>query len=455
MLFFTTKALLCADRALSDLKNREDTTMKNGLLAFILLFSMSATAQNLVPNPSFEMTERCPTPYGGMPYDLASNVTGWYTANCGSPDLISLDCGTEHALYNTLAPRALMFGEQYARTGNNYIDISHYGFCDYLGARLLEPLEANEAYEVKFYVSCGDNARYATDNIGIYFSTTEIKYQKLNGTSVPTGACLDGNRFDFVPQVRTTPGNFLIDYENWVEVSDIYVAAGGEEYITIGSFFPFSASHASVFDFGAGNAASPTATSSQARIVYFLDDVSIEKITMLPIKLVSFEGKNTDEGIKIEWKTASEINNCHFEIQRSENPHSFSTIGIVEGAINSSALEEYLFMDKQPLTTTAYYRLKQVDCDGKFEYSKIIAVDGVVPRMTIHPNPVRDEIRLQWERPGVYEVGMWNISGQEVIAPQSYSEQSFGIDVSHLVPGVYLLKAQYNGHSYTEKIIKR
>lgn len=458
MLFFTPNGLPYAGKTLSGRKTRQNKRQKN-LLFYLLLISvhfMTVNAQNLVPNPSFENLERCPAPYGGWPIDLSRNVSHWYTANCGSPDLIS-NCGNSTPVgTRTDAPNALFFGVQHARTGTNYVDVGHYGFNDYIGTRLIEPLEANEAYQVKFYVSCADYVRYATDNIGLYFSTTEIKYQKLNGTSQANGMCLDGNHFLYTPQIRSTPGVFLTDYENWVEVSGVYVASGGEEYITIGCFFPFSASHASVFDFGVGKVADPNYTgNSNARIVFFIDDISVEKISLLPIKLLSFEGKNTTDGVHLDWKTVSEINNCHFEIQRGEHPGNFTTIGTIEGAINSTALEEYTFTDAHPLSTTAYYRLKQVDCDGKFEYSKIISIEGEAPRMIIHPNPVHDKIRLNWDKPGTFEVSIWNTAGQEVISPKKFSEQAFDIEVSGLNPGIYLLKAVHNGHSYTEKIIKR
>ncbi len=446
MLFFTTNGLTCADQPLPKRKTRLSIQQKNGLLAVLLLFSMNVNAQNLVPNPSFESVN-CPTLYEGWPDQIERYVHHWYTANCGSPDVMA-GCSNSTTGLATRPPD-ILFGHQYARTGGNFIGISHYGFTDYIGTQLTEPLEANEAYQVKFYVSIADGTRYLTDNIGMHFSTTKI------WRTAPK--CLTGAWLNYTPQVRSTPGVFINEYEDWYEISGIYVASGGEEYIVIGCFFLFNATTSPhVLDLGANQKVNPNFPgSSQARISYYLDDVSIEKISMLPVKLVSFEGKNTDEGIILDWKTASEINNCRFEIQRGENPRSFTTIGTVEGAINSNAFEEYSFIDKQPLSTTAYYRLRQVDCDGKFEYSKIIAIEGVAPRMTIHPNPVQDNIRLQWEKPGTFEVGIWNISGQEVVAPQKYNEQAFDIGLSHLPPGIYLLKAVHNGHSYTEKIIKR
>lgn len=448
MLFFTHNSQLCVDELLLRLKISPGIRQKNFLsvLLFISVHFMTANAQNLVPNPSFESVN-CPTLYEGWPDQIERYVHNWYTANCGSPDVMA-GCSNSTTGLATRPPD-ILFGHQYARTGDNFIGISHYGFTDYIGTQLTEPLEANEAYEVKFYVSIADGTRFLTDNIGMHFSTTKI------WRTAPK--CLTGAWLNYTPQVRSTPGVFINEYEDWYEISGIYIASGGEEYIVIGCFFLYNATTSPhVLDLGANQKVNPNFPgTSQGRISFYLDDVSVEKISILPIKLLSFEGKSTTEGIHLDWKTVSEINNCHFEIQRGEHPGNFTTIGSLDGAINSTALEEYTFTDRNPLSTTAYYRLKQVDCDGKSEYSKIISIEGTAPRMIIHPNPVSDKIRLNWDKPGIFEVSIWNTAGQEVIAPQKYNEQAFDIEVSGLNPGIYLLKAVHNGHSYTEKIIKR
>jgi hypothetical protein len=95
----------------------------------------------------------------------------------------------------------------------------------------------------------------------------------------------------------------------------------------------------------------------------------------LPIELSSFEvEKGEDEKVHLHWTTSSEINNSHFLVERSQDAKVFSEIGRVEGAGNSNALLNYYFVDENPYIGESYYRLKQVDYDGNYEYSSVISV---------------------------------------------------------------------------------
>lgn len=114
-------------------------------------------------------------------------------------------------------------------------------------------------------------------------------------------------------------------------------------------------------------------------------------ITPLPVELSRFEGKATQSGISLEWETASEINNSHFEVERSADGSAFEKIGSVAGHGNSVATIEYSYLDKHPNPGTNYYRLRQIDFDGKYEYSNVVAVTA--PEATqalqvqVAPNP--------------------------------------------------------------------
>ncbi len=113
----------------------------------------------------------------------------------------------------------------------------------------------------------------------------------------------------------------------------------------------------------------------------------------LPVDLVdlslSVNEKNT---ISLDWETASEINNEHFLIERSYNVREFEVIGKVEGAGNTSESERYSFIDENPeLNRPVYYRLKQVDFDGAYEYSlikKIMIEQSAINIQKVYPNPV-------------------------------------------------------------------
>ncbi len=109
----------------------------------------------------------------------------------------------------------------------------------------------------------------------------------------------------------------------------------------------------------------------------------------LPVEMVSFTGY-ADEGIVyLNWETASELNNDHFEVQRSSDGEVWETIGQVEGNGTTSSPKSYNFRDNQAGLGLNYYRLKQMDTDGTFEYSEIISVETITEAFSLsfYPNP--------------------------------------------------------------------
>ncbi len=107
----------------------------------------------------------------------------------------------------------------------------------------------------------------------------------------------------------------------------------------------------------------------------------------LPIELVDFYALKNDNGIELIWKTASEINNDYFTIERASSMLDFEILGTVKGAGSSESLLDYKFNDDDPLSNN-YYRLKQTDFDGKYEYSKVIqVVFEKENEWIVYPNP--------------------------------------------------------------------
>ena len=97
---------------------------------------------------------------------------------------------------------------------------------------------------------------------------------------------------------------------------------------------------------------------------------------ILPITLSSFTGIWNGKAPELRWTTQLEINNSYFDLERSFNGRNFERAGVVSGQINSSVITNYQFTDYAVSNTTGlvYYRLKQVDVDGRFSYSNIIVV---------------------------------------------------------------------------------
>lgn len=114
---------------------------------------------------------------------------------------------------------------------------------------------------------------------------------------------------------------------------------------------------------------------------------------ILPVKLVSFSGYPVEGGNKLIWTTESEINNDYFIVQKSSNTKDFFDVGIVDGNGNSNTANNYSFFDLSPSPKISYYRLKQIDFNGKYEYSELVAVSANKQvEVSIYPNPTADNL---------------------------------------------------------------
>lgn len=161
----------------------------------------------------------------------------------------------------------------------------------------------------------------------------------------------------------------------------------------------------------------------------------------LPVILVSFEGKSENNQTKLTWKTAEETNNKGFEIERSADARTFEKIGFVDGSGDTKENQSYHFTDLSPLAIS-YYRLKQLDYDGKFEYSKIIRVKGDQVVFKIYPNPAQDNLMVSGID-GEQDLHFLNSAGRVVMATKVTTGKP--VSIRSLKPGLYTIKVGSEG----------
>ncbi len=171
--------------------------------------------------------------------------------------------------------------------------------------------------------------------------------------------------------------------------------------------------------------------------------------TPLPVQLIYFKALNEDNRkVKLEWQTASEINNDYFTIENSVNGFDWGIIETIDGAGNSSTHLSYSVFDHNPHSGISYYRLKQTDFDGKVEYSPIVSVDLShlnSEKIELYPNPTNNLITLSGSKNELSEILIFNSVGQDVtslISINSTSESSALIDISQLANGIYYLRTK-------------
>ena len=165
-------------------------------------------------------------------------------------------------------------------------------------------------------------------------------------------------------------------------------------------------------------------------------------ITVMPIDLLDFRGRNSGARNILEWATASEQDNDHFTVERSADGELFHPIQVVDGAGNSNELIEYSVNDVAPLTGINYYRLRQIDVDGSEVISDVIAVMALPTNsVLVYPNPATNA--TQFDLPeGVAlpaTLLLRDLSGR-VIRRIEVDATEGALDISGLAGGSYLLE---------------
>ena len=172
----------------------------------------------------------------------------------------------------------------------------------------------------------------------------------------------------------------------------------------------------------------------------------------LPVRLTSFGAAPQSTGVAVNWATASEQHNAGFEVQRSADGASFTTLAKVAGMGTTQNTHSYSYFDAAPLRATAYYRLRQLDLDGTFAYSPVVAVQTAATSAaapSIYPNPTTDRATVTWETP-IERAGRWyltNSLGQVVHAEALGAEttSSLSIDLQPYPAGSYVLSVEAGG----------
>ncbi len=186
----------------------------------------------------------------------------------------------------------------------------------------------------------------------------------------------------------------------------------------------------------------------------------------LPVKLISFNGTPKNVDAFLLWSTANETNNKGFEIERSLDGKNFIRIDFVKGAINSNITKKYSYTDREVFATNkiVYYRLKQIDLDGKFEYTKTISISSDKIRnanIVVYPNPITEVLNIEME-------SFANVSAKLIItdlAGKKVKESLFNVNeginkftidnLAELASGAYIINISSEGNLlFSNKFIK-
>ncbi len=246
--------------------------------------------QNLVSNGNLEEYWECPYQQNDSPirctdWYMASYATSDYFNSCSSP----LDNGCT-VLCATVPANFLGF--QYPRSGAGYCGFGAYfksqestQYKEYIGSKLIQPLEAGEEYILSFFVSLADSCSYATDQIGCHLSADSLSIPALGPSFV-------------IPLINNSNG-ILSDKENWMEIRDTFLATGMEKYITIGSFGSYNNMQLQLQPIGGDTLLEDQYLSAY----YYVDDITIYKVqdeSNLP-NVLTLNNDNINEYVDFSW----------------------------------------------------------------------------------------------------------------------------------------------------------
>jgi hypothetical protein len=166
----------------------------------------------------------------------------------------------------------------------------------------------------------------------------------------------------------------------------------------------------------------------------------------LPVTLLTFTAAASGSQVQLQWQTAFEENNDHFEVLRSADARSFNWLFSVASHGDSRVRQDYQAMDAAPLPGTNYYRLKQVDKDGQAQLSNIVAVNmtrpATGPSVKLYPNPVSQVLYINITSTQDINSALviYNAAGRQVMMKYillAKGENALSLNVSALVPGIY------------------
>ncbi len=185
-------------------------------------------------------------------------------------------------------------------------------------------------------------------------------------------------------------------------------------------------------------------------------------VNPLPVNLLSFTATYNNQNIILKWTTASESNNWYFGIERSINGNQYEPIGRVAGIGTTSQTTHYNFTDFAPFTATNYYRLKQVDIDGRYKYSAILAIklnSKLKKGVNISPNPVSNKINISISSDVATngDIRIINALGQIIYYQNEKLVKGVNVitinSLFHLSKGIYTLQVVMDNEIFSTKFI--
>ena len=352
------------------------------------------------------------------------------------------------------------------------------------GNPIVTSLTSKTAYlgpnsDVVFYTNTGETMARVV-NLGAHdYGCTQVIVDRVGSSSVPfwnnnPANYLMSKTFRVVPTTNNASGNYQITlYYSQAEVTG-WEAATGQSFtniqlVKVGTQIsdvtpgnpsgggPVNIITPTTSTFGTGSTLTATLSNGFSGFGAGIAGFA------LPVKLIDFTGRLEKNSVVLNWKTTFEQNSKGFEIERSFDGTNYAAIGFVTSAGNSNTTRTYVFNDPDVAQPMNYYRLRQVDIDDHFEYSKVVTIknaNNAAKPFLVMNNPFHSSIDIQFSRTptAAVRIRLMDVAGKTI---QSWDKNNQGLSRMRLntngsLPsGTYLLEVRANGQVYIEKLIKQ
>jgi hypothetical protein len=403
--------------------------LKEKLIIILLLsYNIIYSQLNLVNNPSFEDTVKCPDGQAQI-YNAKGWMQGVTPPSWAGADYFNACSSIENV------PHASSFGFQYARKGVAFAGlftwISNVGeenTRDYIETFLTDTLGINHYYFICFYTSKADKFLYAVNRLGAHISDTLIH------------KTTDAKYFPLTPQIENPANRFLTDTAGWTKISGIYKAHGREKYITIGNFYPDSLTDTLACNYP-----------GYVYAYYFIDDVSVIDVSANAGKDTTLCNNDSAQlggysvpGCKYQWSPTTGLSNPNIANPKAKPKDTTTYILAVtfkDTVFNGANIDTiYTCITTDTVTVNV--------CTGINE----IAGKG---RVKVYPNPVKDQLTINNYQSSIKKIIIKDLQGRTVSSYdlQQNMSYSYTIDVSNLSNGVYILTLQNDKENLVSRII--
>ena len=281
----------------------------------------------------------------------------------------------------------------------------------------------------------------SSDDLGISYATINIGLSNLQGSALilPTGPGADAFNWQYDAINNTYIGTS----------KDATLPADLPQSITLTGLPVVASTTANITGFSANLSPPGDLLASETND----DNVFIFTTSPLPVTLVSFDAQSEGQVAVLNWATTEETNSEYFEVQHSLTGKAWAPVGKVASNGESTTLKNYTFSHNTPVNGENLYRLKMVDKDQTFAYSRIQSVkfEGLESDLTVYPNPVTDKLFIR-DFAQVSQVNIYDLKGLSVY--QSGLSKNSEINVNNLPTGVYTVRiTRSNGLQTSQKIV--